>query len=124
APTAATIAALAPLPTLALYLTHGSPGLPSYPMAGRIGLPLEQANVTELVAKVERQLREHPEDGQGWDVIAPIYFRLGRFREAADAYANATRLQGETVRRLAGFAESEVLAAAGIVGEAARAALE
>jgi len=123
-PIAAAIAALVPLFTLALYLTHGSPGLPSYPMAGRFGLPLEQANVAELIGKVERQLREHPEDGQGWDVIAPIYFRLGRFREAADAYANATRLQGESVRRLAGFAESEVLAGDGIVSEKARAAFE
>jgi cytochrome c-type biogenesis protein CcmH len=124
APIAAAVATLVPLITLALYLTHGSPGLPSYPMAGRFGLPLEQANVAELIAKVERQLREHPEDGQGWDVIAPIYFRLGRFREAADAYAKATRLQGETVRRLAGFAEAAVLAADGIVGEEARVAFE
>jgi cytochrome c-type biogenesis protein CcmH len=124
APIAAIIAVLVPLLTLALYLGHGSPGLPSYPMAGRSGLPLEQANVDELVAKVERQLRDHPEDGQGWDVIAPIYFRLGRFREAADAYAKATRLEGETVRRLAGFAEATVLAADGIVSEEARVAFE
>ncbi len=124
APIAAAVAALVPLLTLALYLIHGSPGLPSFPMAGRLGLPPEQANIAELIAKVERQLREHPEDGQGWDVIAPIYFRLGRFREAADAYAKATRLQGESVRRLAGFAESEVLAADGIVSEKARAAFE
>jgi cytochrome c-type biogenesis protein CcmH len=123
-PIAAALAVLLPLLTLALYLGHGSPSLPSYPMAGRSGLPLEQANVGELVAKVERQLREHPEDGQGWDVIAPIYFRLGRFREAADAYAKATRLQGETVRRLAGFAEAVVLAGDGIVSEEARVAFE
>ena len=121
---AAAIAGLVPLLTLALYLTHGSPGLPSYPMAGRLGLPPEQANIAELIAKVERQLREHPEDGQGWDVIAPIYFRLGRFREAADAYAKATRLQGESTRRLAGFAEAAVLAADGVVGEEARVAFE
>ena len=101
------VAALVPLLTLALYLTHGSPDLPSYPMAGRTQFPLEQANVGELIAKVEARLREHPEDGQGWDVIAPIYFKLGRFREAAAAYANAARLEGETVRRLAGFAESD-----------------
>src|SRR5262249_51878289 len=44
APIAAAVAASVPLLTLALYLTHGSPGLPSYPMAGRSGPPLEQAN--------------------------------------------------------------------------------
>jgi cytochrome c-type biogenesis protein CcmH len=118
------VAALVPLLTLALYLAHGSPDLPSYPMAGRAQFPLEQANVAELIAKVEARLREHPEDGQGWDVIAPIYFKLGRFREAAAAYANAARIEGETMRRLAGFAESAVLAADGIVGEEARLTFE
>jgi cytochrome c-type biogenesis protein CcmH len=73
---------------------------------------------------VEARLREHPEDGQGWDVIAPVYFKLGRFREAAAAYVTAARLQGETVRRLAGFAEASVLAADGIVSEEARVAYE
>jgi cytochrome c-type biogenesis protein CcmH len=124
APVALAVVALVPLLTLALYLTHGSPGLPSYPMAGRAQSALEQANVAELIAKVEAQLREHPEDGQGWDVIAPIYFKLGRFREAAAAFASAARLEGETARRLAGFAEATVLAADGIVGEEARLAFE
>ena len=123
-PVAMAVAALLPLLTLALYLTQGSPGQPAYPMAGRSQSSLEQANVGDLIAKVEARLREHPEDGQGWDVIAPIYFKLGRFREAAAAYASAARLEGETVRRLAGFAEAAVLAADGIVGEEARVAFE
>jgi cytochrome c-type biogenesis protein CcmH len=124
APVAITVAALVPLLTLALYLTHGSPGLPSYPMVGRAQAPLEQANVGELISKVEARLREHPEDGQGWDVIAPIYFKLGRYREAAAAFSSAARLEGETARRLAGFAEAAVLAADGVVGEEARLAFE
>ena len=69
-------------------------------------------------------MREHPEDGEGWDVIAPVYYKLGRFGDAANAYARAARLRGETVRRLAGFAESAVFAADGIVTEQARAAYE
>ncbi len=118
------IAVLTPLLTLTLYLTHGSPGLPGYPLASRAATPIEQAGIGELIAKVEAQLRAHPEDGKGWDVIAPIYLRLGRFREAAAAYAAATRLEGETAQRLAGFAEASVLAADGIVVEDARAAYE
>ena len=123
-PVAIAVAALVPLLTLALYLTHGTPGLPSYPMVGRAQAPLEQANVGELISKVEARLREHPEDGQGWDVIAPIYFKLGRYREAAAAFSSAARLEGETARRLAGFAEAAVLAADGVVGEEARLAFE
>ncbi len=117
-------AAAIPLLTLALYLTHGSPGLPSFPAAGHVQLPLERAQIGDLIAKVEARLREHPEDGEGWDVIAPVYYKLERFRDAANAYARAARLKGETVRRLAGFAESTVLAADGIVTEEARAAYE
>jgi cytochrome c-type biogenesis protein CcmH len=117
-------AAAVPLLTLALYLTHGSPGLPSFPAAERAQLPLERARIGDLIAKVEARLREHPEDGDGWDVIAPVYYKLERFRDAANAYARAARLKGETVRRLAGLAESTVLAADGIVTEDARAAYE
>ena len=119
-----TIAVLTPLLTLTLYLTHGSPGLPAYPLAARAATPIEQAGIGELIAKVEAQLRAHPEDGKGWDVIAPIYLKLGRFREAAAAYAAAARLEGETAQRLGGFAEASVLAADGIVVEDARAAYE
>jgi cytochrome c-type biogenesis protein CcmH len=117
-------AAAIPLFTLALYLTHGSPGLPSFPATARTQMPIERAQISDLVAKVEARLREHPEDGDGWDVIAPVYYKLERLRDAANAYARAARLKGETVRRLAGLAESAVLAADGIVTEEARAAYE
>ena len=117
-------AAAIPLFTLALYLTHGSPGLPSFPATARTQMPIERAQISDLVAKVEARLREHPEDGDGWDVIAPVYYKLERFRDAANAYARAARLKGETVRRLAGLAEVAVLAADGIVTEEARAAYE
>ena len=117
-------AAFVPLLTLAFYLSNGSPGLPSFPVAERGQLPLGQAQIGDLIAKVEARLREHPEDGEGWDVIAPVYYKLGRFGDAANAYARAARLRGETVRRLAGFAESAVFAADGIVTEQARAAYE
>ncbi len=117
-------AAFVPLLTLAFYLGYGSPGLPSFPVAERGQLPLGQAQIGDLIAKVEARLREHPEDGEGWDVIAPVYYKLGRFGDAANAYARAARLKGETVRRLAGFAESAVFAADGIVTEQARAAYE
>jgi cytochrome c-type biogenesis protein CcmH len=123
-PLAIAIAVLIPLLTLAGYLTYGSPGLPGYPHAARTQVALENAQIGELVAKVEARLREHPEDGEGWDVIAPVYLRLGRLRDAADAFARAVRLKGESVRRLAGLAESSVLAADGVVTEDARLAYE
>src|SRR5690606_8684079 len=79
-----------------------------------------QSNVGELIARVEERLRAHPEDGQGWDVIAPVYLRLQRYADAAHAFAEANRLQGESVRRLLGFAEATMLANNGIVTEPVR----
>ncbi len=121
---AVAIAAAVPILALALYLAHGSPGLPSFPLAARSQVPLEQTELGALIARVEAHLRDKPDDGDGWDVIAPIYFKLGRLQDAADAFARAARLKGETVHRLGGFAEATVLAANGIVGEEARLAYE
>lgn len=119
------IAAGLPLIALSLYLYAGAPGLPSQPSAERIATaPQESARIELLVAQVEARLREWPDDGQGWDVIAPVYHRLQRHREAADAYAHAIRLLGESPRRLAGFAEATIIHNNGLVTEPARAAFE
>ena len=106
------------------YLAIGSPHLPGRPHAPRQAVAPGEAAPEELLARVEARLRATPEDGQGWDVIAPVYLRLGRYEDARQAYARALRLLGETPKRLAGLAESSVLASNGIVGEEARAAYE
>lgn len=113
-------AILVPALSLTFYLAVGSPGLPGQPHAARIAVPSERATIDSLVAKVEERLRAHPEDGQGWDVIAPVYLRQGRFTEAAQAYRHAIRLLGESSRRLEGLGEATVFASNGIVTEEAR----
>ena len=77
-----------------------------------------------MIAQVEARLRQAPDDGAGWAVIAPVYLKLGRYPDAAAAYANAARLQGESVKLLAGLAEASILAKDGVVTEEARAAYE
>jgi cytochrome c-type biogenesis protein CcmH len=121
----ALVAAVAvPLLALALYLAHGSPGMPASPFAARDDAARAQAELADIIAKVEAHLSKEPENGKGWEVIAPVYLKLGRFRDAATAYANAVRLQGESVKLLAGLAEASVLANDGIVTEQARTAYE
>lgn len=107
-----------------VYLGLGAPGLPSQPHLARLSVPAQNATVAELVGKVEAELRANPEDGRGWDVLAPVYLRLQRFDEAAGAYSQALRLMGESPKRLAGFAEATILASDGIVTEPARKAYE
>jgi cytochrome c-type biogenesis protein CcmH len=77
-----------------------------------------------MVARVEARLRQFPDDGNGWNVIAPVYMRQQRFADAQEAYRKAILLLGETPERLSGFGEAATLANNGIVTPAARLAFE
>lgn len=120
---ASAVAAVLPVAALVMYLALGAPFVPAHPAVVQGGA-LATASAGELIAKVEARLATNPNDGRGWDVIAPIYFKLGRFADAADAYDRALRMLGETQDRLAGFAEASVQANDGIVTEGARLAYE
>jgi cytochrome c-type biogenesis protein CcmH len=118
------VAALLPLVSVGIYVLTGAPQLPGRPFAERTSTPVAEAPIVDLIARVEERLREHPEDGKGWDVISPIYLRLGRYGDAAHGFAEAIRLEGETARRLLGFAEATMLAENGIVSDVVRKACE
>ena len=89
------VAVALPLLALGLYLVYGSPRLPDQPLAASPRkIPPSDQNLEALVARVEARLREHPEEGEGWDVIAPVYMGWQRYQDAADAYGQAIRLLG------------------------------
>jgi cytochrome c-type biogenesis protein CcmH len=113
-----------PLATLGLYLVYGSPRLPDQPLAVRLEDPASDKNLEVLVARVEARLREHPEEGEGWEVIAPVYMGWRRYSDAAEAYRQSIRLLGESPKRLSGYGQALVLANDGVVSEDARQALE
>ena len=113
-----------PVASLALYLAYGAPGLPGQPLSERIATASDTMKPNDLVAKVEARLRDHPDDGTGWDVIAPVYYAMGRYADAAEAYGNALRLVGESPRRLQGFANARIRAEDGVIPQDAKKALE
>jgi cytochrome c-type biogenesis protein CcmH len=121
---AATVGVLIPLAAIAAYLQTGAPGLPAQPIAVRQAAPPVNPELAKLIGAVEARLKDNPKDGHGWDAIAPVYLRLARYAQAADAYARANRLLGESPKRLAGLAEALMLAERGRVSAQARAALE
>src|SRR5690606_4011115 len=94
------------------------------PLSERIAEASDSMKPNDMIAKVEERLREHPDDGTGWDVIAPVYYAIGRYDDAASAYSNALRLLGESQKRLQGFANARIRAENGIVPEDAKKALE
>jgi cytochrome c-type biogenesis protein CcmH len=113
-----------PLGALSLYLTLGSPNLPGQPLAQRLAASSNGNSMAGLIARVETHLEREPDDGRGWDVIAPVYMRLGRFDDAVRAYRNALRLVGETADRRASLGEALAGAASGVVTTDAKAAFE
>ena len=123
---AASALALSAIPLLALaaYGALGSPQLPAQPRAARLQSNPDRLDMAAALAKVEAHLATSPDDGRGWEVVAPVYLRLGRHDDAVKAYAAALRLLGETAERVSAYGEALVTAARGVVGAQARGAFE
>ncbi|MBL8568707.1 MAG: c-type cytochrome biogenesis protein CcmI [Phreatobacter sp.] len=122
----AALAALVAVPLVAIagYGLRGQPGYPGQPLAERRQQAPGQNDIATLIARIEAHLAANPEDGRGWEVVAPVYLRLGRAGEAVRARANALRLLGATADREADLAEAQVAAAGGVVTAEAKAGLE
>ncbi|MHB2265892.1 c-type cytochrome biogenesis protein CcmI [Aliihoeflea sp. PC F10.4] len=109
-----------PLVSWGLYAATGSPDYPGQPLQARLDRDPSQQSPEELIARAETHLAANPDDARGWDVLAPIYLRFGRFDDAAAAFANAIRLDAPTAGRLTGQGEALTAAASGRVTEEAQ----
>jgi len=113
-----------PILALALYGAHGSPHLPDQPLAARLQQPDDQMDIAAAIGRIEAHLAQNPQDGRGWDVIAPVYLRMGRVDDAVKAYETALRLLGPEPNRLTQYGEALVGAQDGVVPAEARTAFE
>src|SRR5215207_574061 len=113
-----------PLGSAGLYLALGSPDIPSEPLAARSVASPAPMSIEAMIVQVEAHLARNPDDGRGWEVLAPIYLRAGRFDDAVKARRNALRLLGPTAVRQADLGQAMVAAADGVVTADARAAFE
>jgi cytochrome c-type biogenesis protein CcmH len=113
-----------PLIAIGVYLYVGSPQLGDLPIASRAVEPSAEGSVDDLIAKVEAHLAANPEDGRGWEILSPIYMRLGRFDDAVRALGNAKRLLGSTAERESLYGEAVTRASGDVVTDEARAAFE
>lgn len=119
------LATLIPAFTLALYLKIGAVELPDEPLGARRDQAAAAApDLARAVARIEAHLAEHPEDGRGFEVIAPYYLSAGRYDEAIHAREEALRLLGETPERHDDLGEALVVAAQGRVTDEAQSQFE
>lgn len=113
-----------PLLALAVYGAYGSPQLVAQTQAARPSENRDQLDLASVLARIETHLAQNPNDGRGWEVVAPVYMRLGRPEDAARAYEAAVRLLGPDPNRLANLGEALVAAQDGVVPADARAAFQ
>lgn len=112
-----------PLISWGLYGSIGSPDMPPQPLRERLSRNPADSTIDELIARAEGHLAANPADGKGWEVVAPIYLRMGRHEDSVQAYRNAIRLLGPNATREAGLGEALAAGAEGRVGADAQAAL-
>jgi cytochrome c-type biogenesis protein CcmH len=91
-----------PAAALALYLAVGSPGA-LVPQAGEDALAAHQLEA--MVERLAVRLRDSPDDAEGWKLLGRSYGVLGRYAEAAQAYAKAAAREPRDAQLLADFAD-------------------
>jgi len=103
-----------------LYAMLGSPNVPDQPAFARTAMPPDHQSMATLIAQVEEHLAKNPNDGAGWQVIAPVYMRLGRYNDAVMALRKSLALNGESAMRDSDLGEALVAAADGVVTDEAK----
>jgi cytochrome c-type biogenesis protein CcmH len=105
---AVAVASLLALPIVAggLYLFLGSPELASGQPVAQRTIASPQQSVESLVAQAEAHLARNAEDGHGWELLAPVYMRLGRYSDSVAAWRNTLQLLGENAEREANLGEA------------------
>ena len=123
---AAAVAAVVVLPLVAaaLYLANGSPQLPGQPLEARLRGVHQDTSIAVLISQAEAHLERNPNDARGYEVLAPVYLRVGRFSDAVNARRKLITLSGENAERQSDLGEALVAAANGIVTADAKSAFE
>lgn len=88
------------------------------PAAGA-GLPPQ---IAAMLSRLEARLAQSPRDPDGWQLLGASYFQLGRYDDAAKAYAKAAALTPAAPNLQSALGEALVQAAGGVVTPSAQAA--
>lgn len=108
-----------PLSAALLYLLLGSPGAltnaAAEPTSGQAapGGAAPPKSVQDMVSTLAARLNSHPDDPKGWAMLGRSYSVLGRFDDAAAAYARIGPSLQTNPRWLAEYADALAMQAAG-----------
>jgi cytochrome c-type biogenesis protein CcmH len=95
------LGAAVPVLALALYFLVGNPTA----IDREAGRQASAAQVEAMVARLAARVRENPDDVNGWKLLGRSYGVMGRYDEAADAYAKAAVRAPRDAQLLVDFAD-------------------
>jgi cytochrome c-type biogenesis protein CcmH len=103
---------LVPSAAVVLYARLGNPTATAVAAASDAGKghEMSEAQITAMVDNLAQRLEAHPDEAQGWVLLARSYAALGRFADAAKAYARADALIPDNADLLADYADALAMA--------------
>ena len=110
--TAVLLAIILPALALSLYLKWGDSTevaavIASHNNAVNVRQALaEFKNPEQIISKMQSVLQTHPESARGWFLLGRLYMSLGRYHEAAQAFAKADALKPHVPEVMLQYAES------------------
>ena len=110
--TAIALGLAVPICAVAIYWIVGNPRAITPPGAQGQASPhgLDPQQFEALTGRLAARLKDHPEDAEGWMMLGRSYAVLGRYPEAAQAYAKAADRSPQDAQLLADYADSLAMA--------------
>jgi cytochrome c-type biogenesis protein CcmH len=108
---AVVMALTVPLLAVGLYFAVGNPQA-----LAPVALPKHAADsvtpqqIEAMVAKLAERMKQNPDDAQGWAMLGKSYAVMGRFEDAAAAYARAVERVPDNPQLLTDYADALAMA--------------
>ena len=96
-----------PLLAAGVYFVTGTPrAMSPATLPKDVSKGVTHQQVEAMVAKLAERMKQNPEDAQGWAMLGKSYAVMGRFDDAAQAYAQASKRAPDNPHVLTDFADA------------------
>ncbi len=122
--------ALLPVAAVPFYVEIGAPGAADRPFGAQVlnadagttaaGAPAAPHDMGDAVSKLAERLKQKPDDGAGWQLLARSYIAMGRMQDGVDAFRHVYDLSNQSPEVAADYGEALVAAADGTVNADAK----
>lgn len=116
---ASLVVMVVPLAALGIYLWLGNPNMADAPLAPRLAGNLEDLPSGAVLARLENELRQRPDDAKGWRLLSRLYATTGNHPKAADGWQRLLQLSGPDMEAHLGLATALIEQDDGVVSTAA-----